>query len=76
MYLSESEIMAERTKHTAFWKRMKAANSRPIYAYAKKHGLSYDKAALELEYFRTMENEVISALRIESEFYYDPSEEE
>lgn len=68
--------MAERKEHTAFWKRMKAANSRPIYAYAKKHGLSYDKAALELEYFRTMENEVISALRIESEFYYDPSEEE
>ena len=68
--------MAERKKHTAFWKRMKAANSRPIYAYARKHDISYDKAALELEWFRIMENEVIAEMRIESQFYYDPTEEE
>ena len=69
-------IVHERRKNTSFWRRMRAANSKPIYAYAKKHGLSYEKAALELEYFRTRENEIESALRIESEFYYDPSEEE
>ena len=55
---------------------MKAANSKPIYAYAKKHALAYDKAALELEYFRVMENEVVAEMRIESQFYYDSTEEE
>ena len=68
--------MAERKSNLAFWQRMKLAHSKKIWDYAKKHDISNAKAAMELELFRDMENAVIAELRIESEFYYEPSEEE
>ena len=53
--LSESKIMAERKKNAAFWKQMRARHTAPIRAYAKKYGVSYEQAKLELEYKAMLE---------------------
>lgn len=42
--------MAERKKHAAYWKQMRARHTAPIRAYAEKYGVSYEQAKIELEY--------------------------
>lgn len=42
--------MGERKKNAAFWKQMRARHTAPIRAYARKYGVTYEQAELELAY--------------------------
>ena len=65
VYLGESAIMAERKKNAAYWKQMKAARSKRVLAYAKKHGITYEQALRELEYYEMLESEDLDFLKQE-----------
>ena len=68
-------IVHERQKNAAFWRQMRAAKRGEVYEYARKHGLTHEKAALELEMWRSMDAELAENLRIESEYYHSSEEE-
>lgn len=57
--------MAERKKNAAYWKQMKAARSKRVLAYAKKHGITYEQALVELEYYEMLESEDLDFLKQE-----------
>lgn len=71
-----TEIVTEREKNTAFWKQMKAAKASRVKRYARKHGISYKQADLELQLLDAMEEEYRRFMRVESEYYYRQSSEE
>lgn len=63
-------IVHERQKNNSFWKGLYASQRADVYEYARKHGLSHEKASLELELWRVMDAELSEFLRIESEYYH------
>jgi hypothetical protein len=44
---------------------MKAARSKRVLAYAKKHGITYEQALRELEYYEMLESEDLDFLKQE-----------
>ena len=68
--------MAERKKNVKLWQRLKAAHRKKTSDYARKHGLSVDQAALEMEYFDMLDKELIEIMRQESAPFLPPGGEE
>ena len=70
------EIVTTRKKNAAYWKQMRAGKRSRIERYAHKHGISYNKADLELQLIDVMEAEIRRQMAIDSEYYVPRSEEE
>ena len=68
--------MTNRKKNAAYWKQMRAGKRSRIERYAHKHGISYNKADLELQLIDVMEAEIRRQMAIDSEYYVPRSEEE
>lgn len=68
--------MAERKKNVKLWQRLKAAHSKKVSDYARKHGLSIAQASIEMEYFDMLDKELTEIMRLESVPYIASSSEE
>ena len=68
--------MTTRKKNAAYWKQMRAGKRSRIERYAHKHGISYNKADIELQLIDVMEAEIRRQMAIDSEYYVPRSEEE
>ena len=71
-----SDIVTNRKKNAAYWKQMRAGKRSRVERYAHKHGISYNKADLELQLIDIMEEEIKRQMAIESEYYVPHLEEE
>jgi hypothetical protein len=75
-YIGGSGLMAERKKNVKLWQRLKALHREKTHSYARKHGLSYDQASLEMEYFDMLDKEIAALIRAESVPYISSKIEE
>ena len=49
--------MAERKKNAKLWQKLQAARKRKVRAFAKKHGISFVQAEMELERYALLDLE-------------------
>ena len=64
-HINGSAVMSERKKNLKLWQKLKAAYNAKVRAYAKLHGITFEKAQLELNRYAMMDQEDQEFLREE-----------